>query len=70
VNFGGLIEIRKSYSLADSPLLSHDSLMNCINGLADLTGQTGPTLTIGATNLAKLFAAEIAVGTAKNWTVE
>ena len=40
-----------------------------INGLADLTGQTAQTMTIGSANIAKLTADDIAIATAKNWTL-
>ena len=66
-HFGGLQNVKFSYSLSSSPLLTHDSLINCINGLTDLTGETAQTLTLGDTNLAKLTEQEIALATAKNW---
>ncbi|WP_163319850.1 BspA family leucine-rich repeat surface protein [Dysgonomonas sp. 520] len=68
-DFGGLQGIRVSYSLSFSNNLTVDSLMNCINGLADLTGSTTMVLTIGSTNLAKLSAEQIAIATDKNWTL-
>ena len=40
-----------------------------INGLCDRTGQTALTLTVGATAIALLSAEDIAVATAKNWTI-
>lgn len=58
--------------------LTYDSLMNVINDLYDLNltydvanGGTLYTqkLTLGSTNLAKLTAEEIAIATAKGWTV-
>lgn len=58
--------------------LTHDSLMNIINGLYDLNltynvagGGTLYTqkLTLGSTNLAKLTADEIAIATNKGWAV-
>lgn len=49
--------------------LTHDSLMNVINGLADRTGQTALTLTLGTTNKNKLSDAEKAIPVAKNWTL-
>lgn len=45
------------------------TLRALINGLADLTDGTAQTLTMGATNLAKLTAEDIAIATAKNWTI-
>lgn len=49
--------------------LNRASLRALINGLADLTGQTTQTLTIGETNVAKLTEEDIAIATAKNWTI-
>ena len=49
--------------------LTHDTLVSIITNLHDCTGETARALTIGATNLAKLSEEEIAVATAKNWTV-
>ena len=47
--------------------LTHDSLMSIINNLATVT--TTQTLTLGATNIAKLTTDEIAIATGKGWTV-
>lgn len=49
--------------------LTHDSLMNVINGLADRTGLDALTLTLGTTNKDKLTDAEKAIPVAKNWTL-
>ena len=51
--------------------LTHDSLMSIIGALKDLTG-TGKTytLTIGATNYAKLTYDEVLVAQNKGWTVK
>lgn len=69
MNFGGLLNIKYSYSISDSTKLTVESLMNCINGLADLTGGTSQTLTMGSTNLSKLTSEQIAIATSKNWTL-
>lgn len=68
ITFEGVIG--QDISFADSPLLTHDSIINIISCLQDLTG-TGNTrtLTLGATNLAKLTDAEKAVATEKGWTL-
>ncbi len=50
-------------------ILDRASLRAVINGLADLTGQTAQTLTLGATLIAKLTDEDIAIATNKNWTI-
>ena len=49
--------------------LTVESLIGMFEALADLTGQTAKTLTIGATNIAKLTEEQIAIATQKNWTI-
>ena len=65
-------------SLSSSNQLTHESLMNVINKIYDLNltynvanGGTLYTqsLKLGSTNLSKLTAEEIAIATAKGWTV-
>lgn len=89
-DFGGLLNIGKSFyntitnayyhtlTFTGANNLTHDSLMNIINGLYDLNltynvagGGTLYTqkLMLGSTNLAKLTADEIAIATNKGWTV-
>lgn len=68
-NFGGLLNVKTSYSLISCNKLSYDSLLNVLNGLADLTGSTSQKLTLGTTNLAKLTDEEKAIATNKNWTL-
>ena len=58
--------IAADISLSGSPLLSHDSIMSLLNCMK--TGGTG-TVTLGATNLAKLTDAEKAIATEKGWTL-
>ncbi len=50
-------------------VLTHDSMVAMFENLADLTGQTAKTFTLGETNLARLSAEEKAIATAKNWTL-
>lgn len=84
VNFGGLKNLGKSYStsssannssyklnLSASTLLTHESLMNVINGLYDIAslGCNTQNLNLGTTNLAKLTEDEIAIATNKGWNV-
>ena len=55
-----------SYFLDRCPNLTVESLMNVINNLATVSGQT---LKFGSTNLNKLTAEQIAVATNKGWTL-
>lgn len=59
--------LRNTYNFSHLTNLSHDSLVYLIDNLQATTGTR--TLTIGSTNLAKLTEDEIAVGTAKGWTI-
>lgn len=83
--FGGLKNIGMGYdvssdsnyfrytlNLSDSPLLTHDSLMNVINNLYDIKskGVKTQTLQLGDTNKAKLTTEEIAIATNKGWNVK
>jgi len=61
--------VRKSFYLSNSPGLSKASLIATLDALSDLTGLTSQTLTLGAQNNAKLTPEEIAIATAKNWTI-
>ena len=55
-----------SYFLDLCPNLTVESLMNVINNLATVSGQS---LSFGSTNLNKLTAEQIAVATNKGWTL-
>lgn len=83
-SIGGLLNLGKGYDttkpenfsnyslkLDYCPLLTHDSLMNVINGLYDIAskGVKPQQLVLGSTNLSKLTADEIAIATNKGWTV-
>ena len=83
-NFGGLLNLGQAYStslsanyytyglkLSNSTKLTHESLMNIINGLYDIKtkGCKSQQLVFGATNLAKLTSEEIAIATNKGWSV-
>lgn len=50
-------------------VLTYDSMVAMIANLFDYSSGTTHTLTLGATNLARLSASEIAVATNKNWTL-
>lgn len=60
--------LKKSLSVSYT-ILDRASIRATINGLADLTGQTAQTLTLGATLIAKLTEEDIAIATNKNWTI-
>lgn len=68
-NLGGFKNLKTQLDLSSSPLLTVESLMNVINNLKDLTGDSAQTLTLGATNLAKLTDEQKAVATNKNWVL-
>lgn len=57
------------FNLSSSTLYSHDTILSWFNALADRTGQTAYTLTIGTTNLNKMTAEEKAIATNKNWNL-
>ena len=59
----------KVYNSLINTILDRASLRAIINGLADLTGSTSQKLTLGSTLTAKLTEEDIAVATAKNWTI-
>lgn len=70
VTFEGTINA-SGLNVSWSPL-THDSLMNIINCLADKSTDTNGTtwaVTLGTTNLAKLTDAEKAIATQKGWTL-
>ena len=73
--FSGLIDIKKSYQLSESSVLSYDSALNCIDGLHDLTEEgtvtdyTAQTLTFHPNVTAQLDDEDIAMATAKGWNI-
>ena len=84
INLGGFLNLGQAYLttqsanyfkyrliLSNGTLLTHDSLMNVINGLYDIAtkGCNAQQLILGSTNLAKLTAEEIAIATNKGWSV-
>jgi hypothetical protein len=58
-----------SLKLYSSTKFSRETIVSWFNALADRTGKSAYTLTIGSTNLAKVTEEEIAIATAKNWTI-
>lgn len=68
-NTTALEGIDVSVRFTSNTSIDRASLRALINGLADLTGQTAQTLTLGETLIAKLTEEDIAIATAKNWTI-
>lgn len=80
-NLAGFTNLGKSFTgvsstphildVSDSTVLTKQSIMNVINNLAapDDTTATGMTLRLSATSYALLDASDIAIATAKNWSV-
>lgn len=63
-------ESTQRLSFTSCTKLTHESLMDVINKLGDLSIQNiTRNLELGSTNIAKLTAEEIAIATAKGWTV-
>lgn len=61
--------INMEFYLSNSEKLTKQSIVNLLNGLVDLTGQTSKTLTIGTTNLAKISDEIKAIAINKNWNL-
>ena len=61
--------IATTFNVSTHYLLTHDSLLNILYALIDLTGQTSKDLNIGPKNIAKLSPEEVAIATNKNWSV-
>ena len=79
-DFGGFLNLGKAYpdtsiqeslalGLQNNNKMTHDSLMNVINKLYDISNKRTQIINLGATNKAKLTAEEIAIATNKGWTV-
>lgn len=79
-NFGGLLNLGQAYpsitvqeryalNLATSNNLTHDSLMNVLNKVYDISNKGTQIINLGNTNKSKLTAEEIAIATNKGWTV-
>lgn len=74
-NFSGFPNMPLSYSLLYSSKLTYESVMNCINGLYDLTeggtvtDYTPQTLTMSSTSKSKLSDEDVAIATAKGWNI-
>lgn len=58
-----------SANFSNCSALTAKSMVAMLNALRNLVGSTAKSLTLGATNLAKLTAEQKAIATAKNWTL-
>ena len=67
MKFNGFGYYINNHSYSECRLLDHESLINILNELQTVTASR--TITLGATNKNKLTTAEIAIATAKGWTV-
>ncbi|MBQ9439260.1 MAG: BspA family leucine-rich repeat surface protein [Paludibacteraceae bacterium] len=63
------VGLKQNLDISRLTLLDRASLLAVIKGMADLTGQTGKTLTLGTALLEKLNTADIQLATNKNWTL-
>ena len=79
-NFGGLLNLgqaspsttvqeRYALNLSTSNNLTHDSLMNVLNKVYDISNKGTQIINLGDKNKAKLTAEEISICTAKGWSV-
>lgn len=57
------------FDISSSTLYSVDTLVAMLEALADRTGETAYTLTIGTTNINKLTAEQRSIATNKNWNL-
>ena len=64
-----ILDIHYNFQISVSTKFTREALIHIIDNLRDMTGSTAKTLTMGATNMAKLTTDDIAVATAKNWTI-
>lgn len=66
-----IVDIHYNFNISQVEVtkLDREALVEIIGNLRDMTGSTAKTLTMGATNMAKLTTDDIAVATAKNWTI-
>lgn len=78
-DFGGIQNLKMNWNdssgLVKCPNLTHQSLINVLNGLYDFTGagqtpsSTQGKLKLGTANYNKLSAEDIAIGTNKGWAI-
>lgn len=66
-DFGGLGDIYITHSYRNCPLLTHESLVNILIALPEVTNS--PDIQLGSYNLRKLTEDEISIATNKGWDV-
>lgn len=69
VKLGGFTNLAVNLDLSSSRKLTAESILNVINQAADLSEIGSATLTLGNTNISKLTEEQIAIATAKGWTL-
>jgi len=76
--FGSYIQFLELYdnfainnvNLTDDTRLTHSCLVDIMNKLKDVTGESGTyTLTLGSSHIGRLSADELAIGTNKGWVI-
>lgn len=65
----GFTNLSVNLDLSSSRKLTADSIMNVINEAKDLSETGNATLTLGTTNISKLTEEQIAIASAKGWTL-
>ena len=65
--FGGFQGISISFNVSDCTSLTHESLLNILNGLAQT--EVPRTVTLGSENKGKLTDGELQIAIDKGWTV-
>ena len=79
-DFGGLLNLGQAYpdtsikeylalGLQNNNKMTHDSLMNVINKLYDISNKGTQIINLGNTNKSKLTAEEIQIATSRGWSV-
>ena len=64
-----MLNIANNLDISDCTKMEREAIVEVLNNLKDLTGQTSKKLTLGSTLLAKLTAADKTIATNKNWTL-
>lgn len=68
-NLEGFVDLHVNLDVSNCSQLTAESILNVINQAADLSETGSATLTLGTTNISKLTEEQIAIATAKGWTL-